>query len=85
MIRTDVEGLAFAPDGTLYGVDDDSMMLFPINTDNGFIDASKEVLISDLPFGGNNDFGMTFTCDGSLYITSVTRRTSRGTRRSSCG
>ncbi|MBT8039908.1 MAG: hypothetical protein HKO85_06430 [Xanthomonadales bacterium] len=73
VIRSDVEGLAFAPDGTLYGVDDEAMTLFPINPDNGFILAEEEVVISGLPFGGRNDFGMTFTCDGSLYVTSVTR------------
>lgn len=73
VIRSDVEGLAFAPDGTLYGVDDEAMTLFPINPDNGFIQATDEVVISGLPFGGRNDFGMTFTCDGSLYVTSVTR------------
>ena len=72
ILRTDIEGLAFAPDGTLYGIDDDYLRLFPLNTDNGRVQTSGEVAISGLPFGGKNDFGMTFTCDGTLYVTSVT-------------
>jgi hypothetical protein len=71
--KLDVEGLAFAPDGSLYGVDDDSMTLFPINTDTGQVQSSGEVTISVLPFGGGNDFGMTFACDGNLYLTSIAR------------
>jgi hypothetical protein len=73
--RIDVEGLAFAPDGTLYGIDDSEMTLFPINPASGLADASLEVRLSGLPGGGGNDFGMTFTCDGSLYVTSVARDT----------
>ena len=73
--RIDVEGLAIAPDGTLYGVDDDSATLFPINTSNGTVIGAQEVFISGIPHGGGNDFGMTFACDGNLYITSVRTRT----------
>jgi hypothetical protein len=69
--RFDVEGLAFSPDGTLYGVDDASMTLFPINTDNGIVIRQQEYNISGLPSGGGNDFGLTFACDGNLYATSV--------------
>lgn len=74
--RIDVEGLAFAPDGTLYGVDDDSMTLFPINPDNGTVLSANEVELGpELPRGSGNDFGMTFACDGSLYISSVIKQT----------
>jgi hypothetical protein len=69
--RIDVEGLAFAPDGTLYGVDDSSMTLFPINVDNGVVNHVEEVSIKGLPIGGGNDFGLTFACDGTLYASSV--------------
>jgi sugar lactone lactonase YvrE len=69
--RLDVEGLAFAPDGTLYGIDDASMTLFPISTDNGVVVNQQEVNLKGLPIGGGNDFGMTFGCDGDLYVTSV--------------
>ena len=70
-IRIDVEGLAFAPDGTLYGIDDSSMTLFPINPNTGNVQTSEEVGISGLPRGGGNDFGMTFACDEKLYVTSI--------------
>jgi hypothetical protein len=73
--RIDVEGLAFAPDGTLYGIDDSSMTLFPINPDTAQVRPADEVRLSGLPSGGGNDFGMTFTCDGSLFVTSVARDT----------
>jgi hypothetical protein len=71
---SDVEGLAFAPDGTLYGMDDDTLTLFPLNPDNAVVDSSGHVLIKGLPIGGGNDFGMTFACDGTLYVTSLTTR-----------
>lgn len=71
----DMEGLAFAPDGTLYGADDESKTLVTVNTNSGF----------SSPVGGlkNNmgvsvsqpmDFGMTFTCSGSLLVSSDTER-----------
>ena len=69
--KIDVEGLAFAPDGTLYGVDDDSMTLFPINTDNGVVNSQQQFNLTGMPLGGGNDFGLTFACDGTLYTTSV--------------
>ena len=70
-VKLDVEGLAFAPDGTLYGVDDDSMTLFPLDTDTGQVQGADEASISVLPIGGGNDFGLTFACDGNLYLSSV--------------
>ena len=69
--RIDVEGMAFAPDGTLYMVDDDRLTLFPVNTDNGIVLTSQEYILNGLPSGGKNDFGLTFACDGNLYATSV--------------
>ena len=70
-IKLDVEGLAFAPDGTLYGMDDESLKLFPLNVDNGQVLSSKEVSLSGLGSAGGNDFGMSFACDGNLYATSA--------------
>jgi hypothetical protein len=72
--KIDVEGLAFAPDGTLYGVDDDSMTLFPINPDTGVVINQNNISISGIPAGGGNDFGLTFACDGNLYATSVSTK-----------
>jgi len=73
--RLDTEGLAIAPDGTLWGIDDDSLTLFPINTDNGAIKFQEETSLTGFQSGGGNDFGMTFSCDNSLYISSVRTRT----------
>jgi hypothetical protein len=72
--RIDTEGLAFAPNGILWGIDDNSLTMFPINTVNGAINWTDEIKLVDFPTGGSNDFGMTFSCDNSLYITSVVTR-----------
>ncbi len=72
--KIDTEGLAFAPDGTLYGVDDDSLTLFPISTADGSVVSQQDVSIKGMPSGGGNDFGLTFACDGNLYATSVATR-----------
>jgi len=71
LIKLDVEGLAFAPDGTLYGMDDESMKLFPLNIDNGQIISANEVSLTGFTGAGNNDFGMTFACDNNLYVSSA--------------
>ena len=77
--RTDTEGLAFSPgpDSQLWGLDDPSASLFPINTDNGSIDYREEIPLPPLPSGpdqeliGGNDFGMTYACDNTIFFTSV--------------
>lgn len=73
--RMDVEGLAFAPDGTLYGIDDETLKLFRINPANALVDPDRDYLITE---GGltakNNDFGMTFACDGTLFVSSITKQ-----------
>jgi len=71
----DTEGLAFSRDGTLWGVDDDSRILFPINTSFGTISFLDVIPLPSFPTGGGNDFGMTFTCENTLYVTSVATRT----------
>jgi len=69
--RHDTEGLAFAPDDTLWGIDDQSLTLFPIDPVFGSISFQEEISLTGIQSGGGNDFGMTFSCDNSLYITSV--------------
>jgi hypothetical protein len=71
--KIDVEGLAFAPDRTLYAVDDETRSLFPLDPATAAIDTQSEAFIAGLPSGGQNDFGMTFACDGNLYVTSIAR------------
>ena len=76
---SDVEGLAFAPDHILWGMDDgfitSTPTLYPIDTSSGFGNPLGVVPYNPLPPGGGlNDFGMTFACDNSLYVTSVGER-----------
>jgi hypothetical protein len=72
--RIDVEGLAFAPDGRLFGLDDASMTLFPLDTASAQVQTVDEEAVTGLQSGGGNDFGMTFACDGKLYVSSVVRK-----------
>jgi hypothetical protein len=69
--RTDVEGLAFDPGGTLWAVDDESGMLFPVSQSTGLVQADQEAAITGIGATQRNDFGMTFTCTGELFVTSV--------------
>jgi hypothetical protein len=73
-VKLDVEGLAFAPSGVLYAIDDETLTLFPLNPSTALVDTASEVLLSGLPQRKGNDFGMTFACDGTLYITSVSEK-----------
>jgi len=73
--RLDTEGLAISPDGTLWGVDDDARTLFPITMTSGIIKYQEEIPLKSFPAGGSNDFGMTFSCNSTLYVTSVVTRT----------
>jgi hypothetical protein len=73
--RIDTEGLALAPGGVLWGVDDESRILFPIDADTGAINYQDEIPLADFLLTGGNDFGMTFSCDSSLYMTSVETQT----------
>ena len=76
--RTDTEGLAFSPEpnSRLWGMDDASATLFPINIANGTIDYREEIQLPvEFQVGGGNDFGMTFACDNNLFFTSVRSKT----------
>ena len=70
----DTEGMAFAPNGVLWGIDESRQKLFPINTKLGTINFNEMKSLKDFP-SKFNDFGMTFSCDNSLYVTSVITRT----------
>ncbi len=71
----DVEGLALAPDGSLYGADDFSKTLIRINTSSGLASVAAatrgNLRLSDTP----HDFGLSFGCDGVLYMSSDQRKT----------
>lgn len=67
----DVEGLALDPDGNLWAVDESTLSLFPVSKGNGTVDSGTVRPIVGLDALAGNDFGMTFTCDGDLFVTSV--------------
>jgi hypothetical protein len=73
--RTDIEGLAFDLSGNLWAIDEDSFRLFQVSTVSGFVKGEGDVSLSGLSDRSENDFGMTFTCDDQLYISSVTSQT----------
>lgn len=68
---TDVEGLALDADGTLWAVDEVTLSLFPVSKGNGTVDLNAVEPIIGLSALSGNDFGMTFTCAGELYVSSV--------------
>lgn len=71
-VRIDVEGLAFDNAGVLWGIDEDSLRLFPLSLADGQVVTSQEVPIVGLGAPpGSADFGMSFTCSGELFITTV--------------
>lgn len=70
----DVEGLAFNAEEELFGADDDTKTLLRINPNNGNgipVGGARHNL--DVPEGQPMDFGMTFTCDGELLVSSDVR------------
>lgn len=73
--RTDIEGLAFDREGTLWAVDEDSMHLFPLNLVSGIVAAQGDVPIDGINDEKSNDFGLTFTCEDQLFASSVISQT----------
>lgn len=71
----DVEGLAIAPDGTLYGVADAQKLLFRVDTTTGDATLVGALRENDQPIASdtNLDFGIAFTCDGRLWLSSDKR------------
>jgi len=73
-VRSDTEGLAFSPNGMLWAVDEESGRLFAINQKTGLV-MTPDVALSGLDYLRGNDFGMTFACDGGLFVSSVAAQT----------
>lgn len=77
----DVEGLAFAPDGTLYGIADgtarsgteytDFLIRIDPVTGTGTLVGHLAALAGQGP-NGQLDYGLGFTCDGRLWASSDT-------------
>lgn len=69
----DVEGLAHAPDGTLYGVADNLKVLLRIDPASGHTSIVNFLRESGRLFdpNANLDVGLAFTCDGRLWMSSA--------------
>lgn len=70
----DVEGLAYSPLGQLFGVDDasDSVIHFDIATGVAIPIGSGR---GNLGLSGVQDYGLTFVCDGRMFIASDNEQT----------
>lgn len=68
----DVEGLAIAPDGTLFAVSDARKTLLRVDTATGHATTVGELRDNGQVIGDglNLDFGLAFTCDGRLWLSS---------------
>lgn len=69
----DIEGLALAPDGTLYGADDITKTLVTIDLDTGAaspVDGVNGNLGLPVGEGEERDFGLTFDSQGILWMSS---------------
>lgn len=67
----DIEGLGFDADGRLYGADDSEDTLVRISTKSGNaapVGGARGNM--QIPAGAHMDFGLTFTCQGDLLISS---------------
>ena len=68
----DIEGLAFSPDERLFGADDSTNTLVRIGTSTGnAIAVGGATGNTGIPAGTSMDFGLTFTCEGELLVSSA--------------
>lgn len=78
LVYNDIEGLAFSPDGVLYGVTDYALkVLLRIDPATGRAQRIGNLGLNGQGVGPNDqfDFGLAFTCDGKLWLSSdATRR-----------
>ena len=66
--ETEITGIVFAPDGSLYVAVTGRVVAVSDTDGDGVGDARRDV-IGDLPFGLHQNNGMVFGPDGKLYIT----------------
>lgn len=70
----DIEGLAFSPEGTLYGAADEDNTLVRISTETGRASAINNQRNNfNIPVTEVLDSGLTFTCSGELLMVSDQR------------
>ncbi len=70
----DLEALTLSPEGVLYGADDDTNTLVRVSTVTGLAQplggATNRYNTGLLPLNRKLDFGMSFSCDGELFVVS---------------
>jgi hypothetical protein len=64
-----VEGLSLSPNGTLYAVSDALKVLVQINPENGAASLVGPLNLAGETTSQQLDLGMTFTCDGRLWLS----------------
>lgn len=68
----DIEGIAFDSEGRLFGADDSEDTLVRIGTETGnAIPVGGEIRNMGISTDISMDFGMTFTCEGQLLVSSA--------------
>jgi len=67
-INSDIEGLAFDTNGRLFGADDADETLLTLNLGSGQATSVNGSTFNLQLSQANYDFGLTFTCDGSLLM-----------------
>lgn len=67
----DVEALALSPTGELYGADDDTNSLVRVRTTDGLAFPIPGTSVGNMAVTGTFDFGMSFDCDGALFVVSA--------------
>jgi hypothetical protein len=74
----DLEALAFSPENVLYGADDDTNTLVRVSRVTGLAQpiggAGNRFNTGLTPLSRKLDFGMSFTCEGELYVVSDVER-----------
>ncbi|MGY6553614.1 MAG: hypothetical protein ACXIUM_03730 [Wenzhouxiangella sp.] len=74
----DLEALAFSPDNQLFGADDDSNTLVRVSTTTGLAQPvggpGNRHNTGLLPLDRKLDFGMSFSCEGELFVVSDVER-----------
>ena len=66
--ETEITGIVFAPDGSLYVAVTGRVVAVSDTDGDGVVDVTRDV-IADLPSGRHQNNGMVFGPDGKLYIT----------------
>ena len=67
----DLEGLSYSPGGTLFAVSDGLKILLRINPQTGHATVVGPLNLGNEALTAHLDLGMTFTCDGRLWLSAA--------------